>query len=713
MQAVVQSFGAGKTELVDLPAPQALPGTVVIASRRSLISSGTERMLVNFGRGSMLDKARQRPDKVRQALDKVRTDGVMATVEAVRRQLDQSIPLGYSNAGVIVDVGQDVTGFKLGDRVASNGPHAAMVRAPVNLCAPIPEDVDDDAACFAVVGAVALQGVRLVAPTLGETVVVIGLGLIGLITVQILRANGCRALGVDFDAQRLDLARNLGAHVFDSSHGGDAVAKVLSLTGGQGADAVIIATATSSNAPFAAAAKMCRPRGRVVLVGTSGLAIDRDEFWKRELTFEVSRAYGPTDLKRAEDYPSGLVRWSAKRNFEAVLGLIAAGGLDTASLISHKFDFDNAVAAYEVLVGSQSALGIVLCYPELSAGEVAKDRITFSDNAPAHDPRAPRLGWIGAGNYASRNLLRAFKAAGARLDTLVTTGGTTGILHGRSAGFSVASSDAASVLANDDIGAVVIATRHDTHAKFVIDALGTGHHVFVEKPLALDLDDVDRIETSLRAAAEAGKPCLLTVGFNRRFAPLVGRLRQLMERTSEPSAFVYTCNAGALPPGHWTLSSDVGGGRIIGEACHFIDLLRHLAGAPIAQTQVMPLALQCGENPDDGAVISLRFENGSVGNIQYLPNGSSRFRKERLEVFRGGGVLVLDNYKTLRGYGWPGFFRARSWRQDKGQKACAAAFVAAVRDGSVPPIPIDQIFEVARVAIRVGHAVRSTRGKSI
>ncbi|SDB36794.1 bi-domain-containing oxidoreductase [Bauldia litoralis] len=710
MKAVVQSFGAGKTELVDLPAPQVLPGTAIIVSRRSLISSGTERMLVNFGRGSMLDKARQRPDKVRQVLDKVRTDGVVATVEAVRRQLDQPITLGYSNAGVVVEVGNDVTSFKPGDRVVSNGPHAGMVRVPVNLCAPIPENVDDDAACFAVVGAVALQGVRLVAPTLGETVVVIGLGLIGLITIQILRANGCRVLGVDLDAHRLDLAKTLGADVFNASHGGDAVAKALWLTGGQGADAVIIATAASSNAPFADAAKMCRPRGKIVLVGTSGLAIKRDEFWKKELTFAVSRAYGPTDLGHSEDYPPGLVRWSSKRNFEAVLGLIETGGLDTRSLISHAFDFDDAVTAYDTLVGPASTLGIVLRYPALPAEEAAKRRIAFSDSTPVHDPRAPSLGWIGAGNYASRKLLQAFKAAGAQLHTLVTTGGTTGILHGRSAGFSVASSDVASVLTNDDIGAIVIATRHDTHATFVIDALGSGRHVFVEKPLALDLDDVDRIETAWRTAAKAGAPCLLTVGFNRRFAPLVKRVKQLLERASEPTAFIYTCNAGALPAGHWTLSSDIGGGRIIGEACHFIDLLRHLAGAPILETQVMPLALQRGGNPDDGAVISLRFENRSVGTIQYLPNGSSRFPKERLEVFNGGGVLVLDNYKTLRGYGWPGFARARSWRQDKGQNACAAAFVAAVRDGTAPPIPVDEIFEVARVVIHAGAAIRSRQG---
>jgi predicted dehydrogenase/threonine dehydrogenase-like Zn-dependent dehydrogenase len=702
-------FGTGETNLVDLPAPQALPGTVVIASRRSLISLGTERMLVNFGRGSMLDKARQRPDKVRQALDKVRTDGVMATVEAVRGQLNQPLVLGYSNAGVVIEVGPGVTEFKPSDRVVSSGPHAEIVRVPANLCAHIPDGVDDEAACFTVVGAIGLQGVRLAEPSLGETVVVIGLGLIGLLTAQILKAHGCHVLGLDPDEQKLALAKTLGIQTHGLSKGGDAVAAAMRFTDGRGADAVIIAAATKSNKPIEDAAKMSRRRGRVVLVGVAGLTLNRDDFWKKELSFQVSRAYGPSHYnaegrEHGQDYPLDFVRWTARRNFEAVLRLIEAGRLATAPLISHSLDFRNSISAYDTLIESSSALGIVLRYPDLPTEELTKRRIAIGGRPPPCAPHEPVIGWIGAGNYASRTLLPAFKAAGARFHTIATTGAAAGIHHGRSAGFAVVSSDPADVLRDEVVNTVVIATRHDTHARFVIDALTTGRHVFVEKPLALDLGDVDRIEAAWSVAAESGAPRQLMVGFNRRFAPLVKQIKGLLAHVGEPAAFIYTCNAGPVPPDHWTLTGDVGGGRIVGEACHFVDLLRHLAGARIVETQVMPLASQRGVAPDGGAVISLRFENGSIGTIQYLANGSRRFTKERLEVFAGGGVLALDNFRTLRGYSWPGFTRARRWRQDKGQKACAATFLAAVRDGSAPPIPIDEVFEVARAVLQLGAA---------
>jgi len=712
MKAVIQMLGSGVTDLVEVPAPVALAGSVVIASRRSLISAGTERMLVNFGRASILEKARQQPDKVRLVLDKVRTDGLITTLEAVRSKLDQPLALGYSNAGVVVEVGPDVRGFKPGDRVVSNGAHAELVRAPANLCARIPADVDDEAACFAVISAIGLQGVRMIEPTLGESIVVIGLGLVGLITVQILQANGCHVLGIDLDEDKLALARTFGIETHNPTKGGDPNDAVLQFTDGRGADAVIVAASTTSSEPIAQAARMCRKRGRVVLIGVTGLELNRADFYEKELSFQVSCSYGPGRYDPAyeqggQDYPLGFVRWTAQRNFEAVLSLMAAGRIATAPLISRRLDFHDAVSAYDLLTQSSSTIGIVLSYPNAPIEKLTKRRIAVAERPPTYAAGEPVLGWIGAGNYGSRMLIPAFRAAGARFDTIVTTGGAAGVHHGRAAGFVAASSDPADVLHNRAINTVVIATRHDTHAQFVIDALTTGHHVFVEKPLALTCDQVDRIEAAWRAAAGGEMPRQLMVGFNRRFAPLVTTMKRLLASVVGPFAFIYTCNTGSVPPDHWTRSDETGGGRIIGEACHFVDLLRHLAGTPIVDKQVMFLGNSRGAAPhDDSALISLRFENGSIGTIQYLTNGSTRFPKERLEVFAGGGVLRLENFRTLRGYGWPGFSRTMLWRQDKGQRAAAAAFLASIREGSAPPIPIDEIFEVARATLEIAGRQR-------
>jgi predicted dehydrogenase len=707
MKAVIQMLGSGETGLVEVPAPRALAGSVLIASRRSLISAGTERTLVNFGRASLIEKARQQPEKVRLALDKVRADGLFATIEAVRSKLDQPLALGYSNAGVVIETGPDVTAFRAGDRVVSNGAHAEIVRVGANLCARIPDGVDDEAASFTVIGAVALEGVRLAAPTLGEAIVVIGLGLIGLITVQILRANGCDVLGIDIDEEKLALARTFGVATHDARAGNLSEAATR-FTQGRGADAVIVAATTTSSEPIAQAARMCRRRGRVVLVGVTGLELNRADFHEKELSFQVSCSYGPGRYDPAyeqegHDYPLGLVRWTAQRNFEAVLKLIASGQIATASLVSRRLDFSQAVSAYDILTHSPSAIGIVLAYPNAPADAIARRRVAIAPVAPSYPANEPVIGFVGAGNYASRVLIPAFKAAGARFDTIVTTGGAAGVHHGRAAGFAAAASDPAEVLRSEAINTVVIATRHDSHAQLAIDALTAGRHVFVEKPLALTLPELERIEAAWRGAAERGAPRCLTVGFNRRFAPLVLRMKALLANASAPAAFIYTCNAGPLPSDHWIANEAIGGGRIVGEACHCVDLLRHLADAPIRECQVMGVCGPGDPARDDSALISLQFQNGAIATIQYLASGSTRFPKERLEVFADGAVLQLDNFRTLRGYGWKGFSRAFLWRQDKGQRACAAAFLDAIRRGAAAPIPIDEIFEVARVTLEIGR----------
>jgi len=644
-------------------------------------------------------------------LDKVRTDGLFATLDAVRSKLDQPLALGYCNAGVVLEVGAGVDGFAIGDRVVSNGPHAEIVRVPKNLCARIPDGVANEAAAFTVLGAIALQGLRLAAPTLGECFVVTGLGLIGLMAVQLLRAQGCRVLGIDLDPAKLALAARLGAETCDLSRSEDAVARGLAFSAGRGVDGVIVAASTQSNEPIAQAARMSRKRGRIILVGVTGLALNRADFYEKELTFQVSCSYGPGRYDAAyeqqgNDYPPGFVRWTEQRNFEAVLALLAQGRLDAASLVSHRFAVRDAARAYDALVNERSALGIVLEYPGLPAANAAAGP-TPTRRVVLATPVSPTAGAvvavIGAGNYGSRVLIPALKAAGAQLDTIVSSTGVTAVHHGRKAGFEQASTDAeADVMRNERINAVVIATRHDTHARLARAALAAGKHVFVEKPLALTLEEIDAVEATWQAASEPGQPRVLMVGFNRRFAPLVTRMKALLAPVGSPMAIVYTVNAGSIPPEHWTQSHEVGGGRIIGEACHFVDLARFLVGHPIVEARMTTM----GRHPalvvrEDKATIVLSFADGSIATVHYLANGGKRFPKERIEVFCNDGVLALDNFIRLRGYDWRGFSSARLLRQDKGQGACAAAFVRAVERGGAQPIPIDEIVEVARAVLKL------------
>lgn len=711
MRQLLQDLAKGATSVTEAPAPTCGRSSVLITTTTSLVSAGTERMLVDFGRASYLEKARKQPDKVRMVLDKVRSDGLMTTVDAVRSKLAQPIPLGYCNVGVVADVGESVEGFKPGDRVVSNGPHADVVRVPGNLCARIPDGVDDESAAFTVVASIGLQGTRLAAPTLGESFVVTGVGLIGLLTVQLLRAQGCRVLAVDFDQSKLALAASFGAEVCNPSRGEDPVAAGIAFSRGRGVDGVIITASTASSDPVTHAARMCRKRGRIVLVGVTGLELNRADFYEKEIAFQVSCSYGPGryDPKYEEqghDYPLAFVRWTEQRNFEAVLDMMAGGQVDVRPLITHRFDFNDAPDAYEVLTADKSALGILLSYTSEPAGRLQRD---VPLQPPVQfDPARPVFGFIGAGNYASRVLIPAFKAAGAQLSTIVTSGGINGVIHGGKAGFATASTDMEGMLADPAITSVAIVTRHDTHARFVCKALDAGKHVFVEKPLALTRDDLQTVEDGYRAALASGNGRQLMVGFNRRFAPQVRKMKSLLAAVNEPKSFIMTMNAGAIPPEHWTQDLAVGGGRIIGEACHFIDLMRFLAGSEIVSVQ----ARRMGETPavavtEDKASITLGFADGSFGTILYLANGAASFPKERVEVFAAGCVLQLDNFRKLRAFGWPGFRKMNLWKQDKGQGACAAAFVEALTKGAPSPIPAEEIFEVARVSIEAAELLRA------
>ncbi len=712
MRQILQDMSNGQTLVVTAPAPVASPGSLLIASTRSLISAGTERMLVGFGKASMLEKARQQPEKVKMVLEKVRTDGLLTTVQAVQSKLAQPLPLGYCNAGVVVEVGAGVEGFTVGDRVISNGPHADLVNVPKNLCALIPEKVDDDSGAFVVVASIGLQGIRLLQPTLGECVVVVGVGLIGLLTVQLLRAQGCRVLAVDFDDTKLALAKQFGASTCNPGAGEDPVAAGLSFSRSYGVDGVIITASTQSNDPVAQAARMCRKRGRIVLVGVTGLELNRADFYEKEISFQVSCSYGPgrydADYEvNGQDYPIGFVRWTEQRNFEAVLDMMAAGQIDTQPLITHRFAFDDAPNAYLRLTQDKGSLGILLEY----SGAVSDRMVRQVPLSGAFKPEPSRavFAFVGAGNYASRVLIPAFKKAGAQLHTVVTKGGINGVIHGEKAGFAEASTDLKAMLSNPAINSVAIATRHDSHAQLVTLALAAGKHVFVEKPLAINHDGLAQVQaayTLAHAGARGGGPQLM-VGFNRRFAPQVQKMKKLLQAVKEPKSFVMTMNAGAIAAEHWTQDNLVGGGRIIGEACHFVDLMRFLADSQIVSIQARRMG---GSSVvmvlEDKASITLGFEDGSFGTILYLANGPASFAKERVEVFAAGRALQLDNFRKLQGYGWPGFGKLNLWRQDKGQSACASAFVQAVEKG-VPAIPVDEIFEVARVTIDIAQQLRA------
>lgn len=709
MKQVLQDLSGGKTLLVDGPSPVVTRGAMLINSRTSLISAGTERMLVGFGKASLLGKVRQQPDKLKQVIEKVETDGLVATLDAVQSKLAQPLPLGYCNVGIVSKVGEKCEGFKVGDRVVSNGPHAETVNVPRLLAAKIPEAVDDESASFAVVASIGLQGVRLAEPSLGECFVVSGAGLIGLLTIQLLKAHGCRVLAIDFDDSKLALARQFGAETCNLARGEDAISSGMGLSRGRGVDGVIITASTNSNDPVSQAAKMCRKRGRIVLVGVTGLELNRADFYEKELKFQVSCSYGPGRYdpsyeEKGQDYPLPFVRWTEQRNFEAVLDMLADGKLDVQPLISHRFAIEDAPLAYDTLIKDQACLGIVLQYT--SDDDCRAMRRVELKKELGFERARPVVGVIGAGNYSSRILIPAFKAAGAQLHTLVTAGGVNSVVHGKRAGFSVASTDADEIFMDPEINTIAVATRHDSHADYVVQALDAGKHVFVEKPIAIRLQDLELIKTAYKAAHSAGKNPQVMVGFNRRFAPHVQKLKNLLEPVREPKSFVMTVNAGEIPADHWTHDIKIGGGRIVGEACHFIDLMRYLANSEIVAAQARCMGSSSHMSVfEDKAIITLSFADGSIGSILYLANGASSFPKERIEVFAAGGVLQLDNFRRLKGFGWSGFQKMNLWRQDKGQNACAAAFLKAVEVGK-PAIPIDEIFEVARVSIEVGEQLR-------
>ncbi|MFP3355720.1 bi-domain-containing oxidoreductase [Planococcus sp. SIMBA_143] len=706
MKLIQQNLKNGETSIIDAPSPALSPNSLLIKVENGIVSAGTERMLVEFGNSNYLQKAKQQPEKVKQVLDKVKTDGIFPTYNAVQSKLEQPITLGYSNSGIVLAVGRNITNFKVGDRVVSNGPHGEVVSVSSNLCAKIPATVSFETAALTVISSIGLQGIRLAEPTLGETFVVTGLGLIGLITVQLLRAHGCKVIASDFDQQKVNLAISYGADAVNVSNGTNIVDYVNTKTNGRGVDGVIVTASTKSSDPISQAAQMSRKRGRIVLVGVTGLELNRAEFYEKELSFQVSCSYGPGRYdanyeEKGQDYPLGFVRWTEQRNFEAVLDMMAEGKLDVSSLITHTYKFSDAVEAYQTLSNDRSAIGILLEY-ETRDFDLSNEKSVTLEHSVVKISGQPSVGLIGAGNYTNQTLLPAMKDLEINKHTIVSSGGINGVNVGQKFGFSRASTDLNHVLEEDEINASIITTRHDTHADLVKGSLINNKHVFVEKPLCLTREELAEIK-------EIPHDKLLMVGFNRRFSPHIIKMKQLLSSIHQPKAITITVNAGAIPADHWTQDLEKGGGRIIGEGCHFIDLARHIADSEISSIQSIKMNIPGEEKLEENVFINMTFKDGSIANIQYLANGNKSYPKERVEVFAGGKVLSLDNFKSLTGYGWKDFSKLKTRSQDKGHAEGIKRFIEGVKDGT-SPIPLNEIYEVTEATFDV---VDQLRGREI
>ncbi len=673
-------------------------GQVLIQTHRSLVSLGTERMLVEFGKANWLDKARQQPDKVKQVLDKVKTDGLKPTMDAVFRKLGEPLPLGYCNAGEVIGVGEGVTEFKIGDRVVSNGHHAEIVAVPKNLVAKIPDGVDEEEAAFTVIGAIALQGIRLINPTFGETVVVTGLGLIGLLAVQLLHANGCRVIGLDFDAAKVALAQSFGVEAFVVSDGMNPVALVEQLTGGIGADAVLITASTKSNDVITQAAKMSRKRGRIVLVGVIGLDLQRSDFFEKELTFQVSCSYGPGRYddhyeQKGNDYPIGFVRWTEKRNFEAVLQAIATQRLKVRPLITEVVDLDKFQEIYGNM-GNSRSIASILKY----SGQVNAAKTTVATRAHNFTGQKGVLGIIGAGNFTGAVIAPELARLQAATKYISSAKGLSGTTLAKKYKIPNSTTNYQDILKDPEVDAVLITTRHSAHAQQVMEALEAGKHVFVEKPLALTYEELDAIATVYEQQQQT-----LTVGFNRRFSPFAIDARQQLGDAG-PLNVIATMNAGAIPANHWTQDMQSGGGRIIGEACHYIDLITFLTGSIVESVVMNALGPHTAENTDN-AVILLKYQNGSQGVINYFSNGSKAYSKERVEIYSQGRTMVLDNFRKSTYFGFKKSGLQQT--QDKGHREQFRLFVERLRNGGPATIPFEEIMNTSRAAIAAVESLKT------
>lgn len=710
MLQVVQNFRSGVLKVEDVPEPHLRSGGLLVANVRSLISAGTEKSTVNVARKNLVGKAMEKPEMVRKVIDKALKDGVADTAKMVFQRLDTPVALGYSCAGVVVEVGAGVQGFSVGDRVACAGQnyasHAEVIFVPRNLCVRIPDGVDFDDAAFVTLGAIAMQGVRQCEPRLGDVVAVIGLGLLGQLAVQLLKANGCRVVASDIAPAKLDMARSFGAE--DAVLPGDLPAAARTLTRGHGVDAVVITASTKDNGPVEVAGEICRRKGRVVVVGAVGMDLPREPYYLKELELRLSTSYGPGRYdpayeEKGQDYPYGYVRWTEQRNMEAFLWLAREGRINVKALTSHRYAIAEAEAAYALMMENREPyLGILLEYAGTAGG-----RLRTPVPAAAHAPAMGKavIGLIGAGNHVRDMLLPHLKdASGATLRWICTATGISAQKLGESLKVEYRTTDAAEVLADPAVNAVLIGTRHDSHARLVLAALAAGKHVFVEKPLCLTEDELETVVAALGDPAHRGQ---LMVGFNRRYSPHARKAREFFAGHREPLVMNYRINAGAIPAEHWAQDPAAGGGRIIGEACHFIDLLQYVCGAVPVSVRGVRIGRHSSGITDDQAILSFTFADGSVGSVVYAAGGSTMLAKERLEVFGEGRSLVLDDFLVTDCYAGGKHTRFKSGKRDKGFAGEMAEFVALVRDGAPPSMSLAETVAVSRAAIRAARSLTS------
>ena len=696
MRQVFQSLKNGDIMIENIPAPSLKKNHILIRTSKSLISTGTEKMLLNFGKSNYLSKALQQPEKVKVAINKIKNDGILNTTSSIFNKLNEPIPLGYCNVGVVIEVGEGVTGFKKGDRVVSNGHHAEIVSVPINLCAKIPKEVSDTQAVFTVMGAIGLQGIRLASPVVGEKVCVIGMGLIGLITAQILKAQGCQVLVADLDAKRLNIAKLLNLETINIKSKLDIKNFSKKFTDNNDFDSSIITASSNDSSAIDIAANVTRKRGRIILIGTADIKLSRDIFYNKELTFQVSCSYGPGryDINYEEkgiDYPISYVRWTEKRNFLTVLKLFQENKINTDKFVTHKYDIKNINKAYKLIFSKNPSLGIMINYNSSINNKALNEQTIkfFNTKKVKKDIKGVNLGVIGAGNYAKK-LVPYFNKPNVIFNSISSLSGSNSYHLGKRLGFEKATSKNQEIYNNKHINTVVVCTNHDSHGKIVLDLIKKNKNIYVEKPLSLKLDEINSISRSLK-----NYKGLLTVGFNRRFSPHTIKIKNLISDLHLPKAIIINVNAGVIDNSHWVHDYDKGGGRLIGEACHFIDLCRFLIGKRIVEWSKNIM----DDTNKDTFTISLKFEDGSIGTINYFANGHRALSKERIEIYIDNKILKINNFKTLVGYGWNTFFNPFSISQNKGQKEIVSKFLHSLTLSKEPIIPYNELIEVAKVSI--------------
>jgi predicted dehydrogenase/threonine dehydrogenase-like Zn-dependent dehydrogenase len=715
MKTVLQNVKTGVISVEDITAPVARPGTVLVRNSASLVSAGTEKSVLEFSKANYLQKARQRPDLVRKVLLRAKNEGLWQTYQVVSNLIDQPIQLGYSSAGTVVAVGDGVDDVQVGSKVACAGlfvaTHSEMVAVPRNLLVPMPDGVPMEEAAFVALGAIAIQGTRLAPLELGDQVLVYGLGLVGMLSVQLALAAGCRVIGVDLDASKVELARAMGAEAVVA--GPTMASTVLHLTGGYGVDKVLMCAATSSNEPIELVPQVTRQKGVLVVVGDVKMDVPRRAYFEKEIDIRISRSYGPGRYDPSYedggvDYPYAYVRWTEGRNMASFLDLIGRGRLQVGRLITHRFDVADALQAYELIEGRvrEPYLGIVIRYPDARDGEAAVAAAPAASTATPRD-RDVRVSFIGAGNFAKAFLLPAFAAVdGVRVQSVCTAAGVSAKTVAAKYHAPIATTNPDDVLTDAAVNLVVIATRHDSHARYVIDGLLAGKAVYVEKPPAISLDELEAITTAYRDAERSGAQPFLAVGYNRRFSPLAAVVRDAVRAPGKPLAIMYRVNAGSVPATEWVHDPRVGGGRVIGECGHFIDFITYLVGQPAVRMSAS--AVPSGSTPKpDVVTITLEYGDGSIGTVHYFANGDSRVPKEYVEAFGGGVTAQLHNFRSVTLFGAKARGKTRYFNQVKGFAEEAKAVIDAVRAGGAGPIPFDQLYATSKATLLFEQALTS------